>query len=92
MKYIKAQDVLPEDVLKLIQKYVDGSYLYIPKKSENRRSWGEKNGTKNNLKIRNNEIFNKYLSGITVEELTLQYYLSEKSIRRIIYEEKRKCP
>lgn len=92
MKYIKAQNVLPEDIIKLIQEYVDGNYLYIPKKTENRKSWGEKNGTKHNLKIRNNEIYKKYIRGISIKELTVQYYLSEKSIRRIIYEEKRNCP
>lgn len=32
MCYIKAKDVLPLEVIELIQQYVDGEYLYIPKK------------------------------------------------------------
>lgn len=32
MKYIKAQDVLPEEIVKIIQEYIDGEYLYIPRK------------------------------------------------------------
>ncbi len=32
MKYEKAQNILPEDVIELIQEYIDGGYLYIPRK------------------------------------------------------------
>ncbi|RDY24352.1 DNA-binding response regulator [Romboutsia maritimum] len=88
MKYEKAQNILPEDVIELIQKYIDGGYLYIPRKSSNKKSWGESSGTKNDLKKRNVEIFNKYKEGISVKELTKHYYLTENSIRRIIRQEK----
>ncbi|MBP1890760.1 Mor family transcriptional regulator [Clostridium moniliforme] len=91
MKYIKAKDVLPNKILKIIQEYVDGEYLYIPRKECNHKSWGEKSGIKNSLRIRNNEIYNKYLNGATINSLTKEYFLSEKSIQRIIYEEKRLC-
>ncbi|MCH5139151.1 DNA-binding response regulator, partial [Clostridiaceae bacterium UIB06] len=30
MRYEKAQNILPQDVIELIQQYVDGGYLYIP--------------------------------------------------------------
>ena len=46
MKYEKALDILPEHVVKTIQQYIDGSYIYIPRKSENRRSWGEQTGSR----------------------------------------------
>lgn len=91
MSYIKAQDVLPEEILKIIQEYIDGEYLYIPRKNENHKSWGEKSGIKDSLKIRNNEIYKKHLNGATINELAQEYYLSEKSIRRIIGQEKRLC-
>ena len=91
MKYIKAIDVLPKEVLEIIQEYIDGEYLYIPRKCENHKSWGEKSGIKNSLKIRNNEIYKKYLQGTPIYELTKEYFLSEKSIRRIISTEKRMC-
>ena len=91
MSYIKAQDVLPEEILKIIQEYIDGEYIYIPRKNENHKSWGEKSGIKDSLKIRNNEIYKKYLNGATINELAQEYYLSEKSIRRIIGQEKRLC-
>ncbi|WP_432665603.1 CD3324 family protein [Wukongibacter baidiensis] len=88
MKYEKAQNILPEDMIKLIQQYIDGSYLYIPRKQENRKAWGESSGVKNSLKERNREIFERYNQGISVKELANQYYLTEHSIRRIIRQEK----
>lgn len=91
MKYIKASDVLPEEIIKIIQEYIDGEYLYVPRKDENHKSWGENSGIKKSLKIRNNEIFQKYLKGFTINELATEYFLSDKSIRRIINEEKQLC-
>ena len=91
MKHVKALDVLPAEVIEIIQKYVDGEYLYIPKKNENHKAWGEKSGIKTSLKIRNNEIYKKYLNGSTINELAKEYYLSEKSIRRIISQERQLC-
>ncbi len=91
MSYKKAQDVLPEEILKIIQEYIDGEYIYIPRKNENHKSWGEKSGIKKSLKRRNTEIYKKYLNGNSVDELSKEYYLSEKSIRRIIGQEKRLC-
>ncbi|WP_411681826.1 CD3324 family protein [Clostridium thailandense] len=91
MNYVKAQDVLPEEILKIIQEYVDGKYLYVPRKNENHKAWGEKSGIKNSLKARNNEIYKKYINGATINVLTQEYYLSDKSIRRIISQQKLMC-
>ena len=44
MSYINADDVLPNILVKEIQKYVDGQLIYIPRKNENLLSWGEKIG------------------------------------------------
>lgn len=90
MSYINAETVLPEDIIKLVQQYVDGEYLYIPRKTQNQKQWGEKSGTKVLLKARNEEIFKLYALGATIAELEKLYYLSDKSIRRIIYKEKSK--
>lgn len=88
MKYVKALDVLPEEIIKIIQEYVDGEYLYVPRKNENHKAWGEKSGIRKSLKVRNNEIYKKYLDGVTIDQLTQEYYLTEKSIRRIISDQK----
>lgn len=91
MKYVKANKVLPQEIIELLQEYVDGEYLYVPRKSENQKAWGEKNGTRNSLKTRNNEIFNKYCTGVSVARLAEEYFLSEQSVRRIISKERKLC-
>lgn len=89
MSYIKANDVLPKEVLEVIQKYVDGEYLYIPRKECNKKIWGENTTTRSENKIRNNNIYEAYKSGICIKSLADRYYLSEKSIQRIISEMKK---
>lgn len=91
MKYIKANNVLPEKIIKIIQEYIDGEFIYIPRKNGRQKAWGEKKGTRNILKNRNNDIFQNYNHGITVKRLSQMYYLSEQSIRRIISIQKRTC-
>lgn len=81
---------MPAHVLEVIQEYIDGGYLYIPRKSNNKKSWGENSGIRKDLKRRNREIFKRYNEGISVKELTDKYYLTESSIRRIIKQE-REC-
>ena len=38
MSYKSATNVLPEDLLVVIQNYIDGAYIYIPRKQENKKS------------------------------------------------------
>lgn len=89
MGYINAQNILPAEVLKLIHEYIDGEYLYIPRITGTNKSWGEKNGTRTNLSERDKDIYKKYSDGWGYSELALTYFLSEKSIRKIVYKEKR---
>ncbi len=84
MKYENAHNLLPKDIVELLQQYADGKYIYIPRKSENKKSWGENSGYKDEIKKRNIEIFNKHLKGIPIKVLAKQYYLTENSIRRIL--------
>jgi len=80
MKYKNAQNILPKEIIKIIQLYVDGSYLYIPRKDENRKSWGENSGFKNELIERNTQIYNSFNNGSSVKELANKYYLTQNSI------------
>ena len=84
MSYIKAQEVLPEDLIRQIQEYVDGVYIYIPRKPGTRHIWGEETGYRNELIERNERIRNDYIAGESVTILSRKYHLSEKSIRRIL--------
>ena len=90
MKYEKAQDILPSEIIELIQNYIDGRYLYIPRKNTLKKSWGEESGIKETLSLRNMGIYDEYLNGTSIKELSRKYYLTEDSIRRIIRVEKKK--
>lgn len=91
MRYLKAKSILPDELVSLIQEYVDGEFLYIPRKNGEQKAWGEKSGSRNSLKERNNGIFQMYLDGFKVADICTKYYLSEQSIRRIISQEKPYC-
>ena len=86
MRYIKAEEVLPRELIAQIQLYVDGVTLYIPRKAENRRHWGDGTRYRDELAERNAGIRRKYAEGTPVPQLARQYHLSEKSIRRILRE------
>ncbi|MED9970461.1 MAG: CD3324 family protein [Ruminococcus sp.] len=86
MSYIKADEVLPQNIIKLIQQYIDGENIYIPKKNGSRVSWGQKTGARTELGRRNLSIYNEYINGEAVSVLAERYYLSDKSIQRIIRE------
>lgn len=84
MGYRKAEEILPVEIIELIQQYVDGQNIYIPRRSENRLAWGAKTSIRRELSDRNHRIYDDYCRGIRVAELTDKYHLSEKSIQRII--------
>lgn len=85
MKYINAKTILPEELIRELQQYIQGEYLYIPALCEQRKQWGEKTGYRNELNQRNSEIRKKYQGGSSMEALAMQYSLSLSAIRKIIY-------
>ena len=86
MSYIKADEVLPQNIIKIIQQYIDGENIYIPKKKGSHVSWGEKTGARTELIRRNSLIYQDYINGTAVAVLAERYYLSDKTIQRIIRE------
>lgn len=84
MSYIKAKNILPESIIKEIQKYIDGEYIYIPRRASCRKTWGESTKTKEILNNRNEFIYLDYKKGMTIKQLSEKYFLVEKSIQRII--------
>lgn len=86
MKYVNANEVLPGELLAMIQKHYDGGYLYIPRKD----SRGVKRQTdyKKELEKRDQRIFLMHLEGRTKGQLGKIFHLSESSVRRIIAKEK----
>lgn len=88
MKYKKAQNILLKDVLDLVQKYIDGDYIYIPKKDNSRKSWVKASGIKAELNfriIKYNIIGNTYLVGVIkmkkIENLNI---INDKDMEEIL--------
>ena len=84
MRYMRAADVLPADLIDQIQSYIDGEYLYIPRKEAHRKAWGAANGRRAETLSRNLEIYRRYRSGTSVEKLAEIYFLAPKSVQKII--------
>ena len=89
MKYKNAADVLPDKLLHEIQKYASGEAIYIPR-AEEKSGWGVKNGARAYYEKRNTQICTRYASGETVDSLAAAFGLSPKSVRKIIYTNRRK--
>lgn len=89
MKYVRVDNVLPEELIKEIQTYIQGQYIYIPTHPEKRKRWGEKSENRDYVQIRNADIYSKYRSGQTISDLAEEFFLSESSIRKIVYKKKR---
>lgn len=85
MKYKKADEVLPENLLKEIQKYVKGEMIYIPTPTHERRGWGESSGSRAYLRKRNSEIKSRFQQGLSIEQLMTGFCLSYDSIKKIVY-------
>ena len=84
MGYLNGEKVLPRALLASIQEYVDGGYVYIPRRADSRRQWGESTQSRRRTAERNNEIRRRYLAGTPVEELARDYFLSPKRIYSVL--------
>lgn len=84
MRYLNASEILPDELLKEVQKYADGAAIYIPK-CEERTKWGSKSGSRQFYEKRNEEIRAKYAKNHSYETLAEEYCLSLETIRKIIY-------
>jgi Mor family transcriptional regulator len=90
MSYKRAKHILPTELLELVQKYVDGECIYIPRKSSNKKEWGSRTSIRTELALRDMQIYKDYQTGYNLGYLSQKYFLSLKSIQRIIRQEKRK--
>lgn len=87
MNYKNCANILPQKVLREVQKYVQGELIYVPTSKLERAQWGQKSGAREFLVSRNNDIFNKFKQGIKIDQLSQEYFLSEDCIRKIIYKQ-----
>lgn len=86
MGYKNAICVLPDNLIAAIQQHIDGEYLYIPRKEENKKGWGELTNSRCLLDERNATILAEYQRGTPVEQLANTFYLSPKTVYKILSE------
>ena len=86
MSYIRADEILPKELLETIQQYVDGQIIYIPKKEK--QEWGSGSSAKEFFRERNERIFQAWQKGISEDELSRRFSLSRKSIQMILRSQK----
>ncbi len=84
MAYKNARDVLPPQLIKEIQKYINGDLIYVPAEKD-KSEWGVKNGAKQKYAERNFAIRRQFRSGTSARELASKYFLSVDSIKKIVY-------
>ena len=84
MRYLKAEDVLPAQLLAQVQEYADGVYLYIPRRADHRKSWGNSTRYREELEKRNESIRHLRREGLNAEELAERFHLSVKTIQRVL--------
>ncbi|MDD6985050.1 MAG: CD3324 family protein [Eubacteriales bacterium] len=84
IRYLRADEVLPTELLEEIKRYIDeGCAIYIPK-SQEKCVWGGKSGSRELLDRRNDEIRLAYSNGEDILSLSERYCLCEDSIRKIL--------
>ncbi len=86
MNYLNAKTILPEALVKELQTYAQGVYLYVPVDQAQQKRWGEVSGYRQELLQRNQQIREEYGQGISMEDLSEKYSLSFYAIRKIIYQ------
>ena len=84
MGYTNANGVLPPHLLREVQRYIDGVYLYVPRKDTAKQPWGARTGIRQTLLARNSEIVAKRRAGFSVADLAQEYFLSAKAIYKIV--------
>ncbi len=67
MSYKRADDILPENILEILQMYVSGEAIYVPKKKECRKRWGSSTGVNETLRIRNEQILEQHRGGTSIK-------------------------
>ena len=85
MKYRNASEILPDSLLKELQKYAPGEILYVPS-DKSRKKWGAETGARSFYELRNGEIRHKYFTLKTpIDSLSKEYCISDETVKKILY-------
>lgn len=84
MKYENAKNVLPQELLAELQRYVEGTCLYIPALQHRTKQKFAVSNQKRLQLQRNVRIIDEYNKGTSVIQLSQQFYLSKQAIYKIL--------
>ena len=85
MKYRNAKDILPDELLKELQRFAPGEIIYVPS-GKSRKTWGAETGARQFYEQRNEEIRYKYFHlKFSIDALCDEYCLSDDTVRKILY-------
>jgi hypothetical protein len=90
MSYLNANELLPPELLKELQSYVQGALVYVPRQEQRHLDWGEASGAREAFDARNAAIREAKASGRRIDDLADEYGLSPGGIRKILYGRKRR--
>jgi hypothetical protein len=86
MSYLNADELLPPELLRKVQSYVQGTLVYIPREDgEKRLGWGIRSGARDYLDKRNAAIRAAKSNGRRIDDLAEEFGLSPGGIRKILY-------
>lgn len=88
MKYKNAGEILPQELVEEIQKYIQGGFLYIPKKDK--QAHRAVTDYRIELEKRDLRIYKMHLEGMKNEQLARNFSLAQSSIRRIIIAQRKR--
>lgn len=89
MNYKNGRDIFPPQLLREIQRYVQGEKIYIPQTQEGKAGWGERSGGRTEISFRNTEIMKKHEEGLSIDDISVLFCLSTETIRKIIYKKRK---
>jgi DNA-binding NarL/FixJ family response regulator len=85
MKYIKATEALPAELVDEIRKYAEGCVIYISNAPGTHRRWGETTETRAAVESRNVRMLSDRLSGLSILKIAEKYHLAESTVKKIVY-------
>lgn len=86
MKYINAKNLLPDALVKELQKLYSGAIFMFPPISAAKPIRGSFGLPAEELQQRNRQIVEEFQNGTSMEALAEKYFLSVSAIRKIIYQ------
>ncbi|MDX8364694.1 CD3324 family protein [Cytobacillus sp. IB215665] len=82
------REKIPKELLRELQKYVQGETIYVPKSKKNYQKWGACSGGRKAINDRNSLLKSEFNNGKSIDQLADEFFLSQATIKKIVYSNK----